>query len=173
MKMSLLWAMAQNRVIGRNNDLPWHLPEDLKYFKRITLGKPVIMGRKTFDSIGKALPGRTNIVVTRNPQFAAEGVKTVASIEAARDLCESITETDGPKEAMVIGGAEIFRLVLPMADRLYLTEIHAEVEGDTWFPAFDRNDWQEVARDDFQASGSNPYNYSFVVLERKDRKDRE
>ena len=159
--------MAQNQVIGRNNSLPWHLPEDLKYFKRITLGKPVIMGRKTFESIGKPLPGRTNIVITRNPQFAAEGVKTVASLEAARELCESITETDGTAEAMVIGGAEIFRQVLPVADRLYLTKIHAEVEGDTFFPAFDHNDWQEIAREDFEASGPNPYNYSFLILDRK------
>lgn len=167
MKLSLVWAMAQNRVIGRNNNLPWYLPEDLKYFKRITLGKPVIMGRKTFESIGKPLPGRTNIVVTRNPDFAVEGVKTVHSLEAARDLCESIGEIDGTDEAMVIGGAEIYGQAMPLADRLYLTEVHAEVEGDAWFPEFDRRDWQEVAREDFEAAGPNPYNYSFIVLEKK------
>lgn len=167
MKIALLWAMAQNRVIGRNNSLPWHLPEDLKYFKRITLGKPVIMGRKTFDSIGKPLPGRTNVVVTRNPQWAHDGVKTVTSLEAARDLCEPIAANDGVDEAMIIGGAQIFELALPLADRLYLTEVHAEVAGDTFFPEFDRTDWEEVAREDFAADGANPYHYSFVVLDRK------
>ena len=167
MKLSLVWAMAQNRVIGRNNSLPWYLPEDLKYFKRITLGKPIIMGRKTYESIGKPLPGRTNIVVTRNPDFSVEGVRTVSSLEAARDLCESIGEVDGSEEAMIIGGAEIYRQSLELADRLYLTEVHAEVDGDTYFPEFDRAAWQEVAREDFKAEGPNPYDYSFLVLDRK------
>jgi len=167
MKLSLVWAMARNRVIGRNNKLPWHLPEDLKYFKRITMGKPVIMGRKTYDSIGKPLPGRTNIVVTRNPQWYAEGVKTVDSLEAARKLCESIAEIDGIDEAMVIGGAQIYAKALPLADRLYLTEVHADVEGDAVFPEFDRGGWMEVSREDFEASGPNPYNYSFLVLDKR------
>jgi len=166
MKISLVWAMAQNRVIGRNNNLPWHLPEDLKYFKRITLGKPVIMGRKTFESIGKPLPGRTNIVVTRNADFSAEGVKTVNSLSAAKALCESIGEIDGISEAMVIGGAEIYTQAMPVADRLYLTEVHANVDGDTFFPEFDRSLWKEVAREDFDASGPNPYAYSFIVLDK-------
>ena len=166
MKISLVWAMAQNRIIGRNNNLPWHLPEDLKYFKRITLGKPVIMGRKTFGSIGKPLPGRTNIVVTRNADFSAEGVKTVNSLSAAKALCESIGEIDGISEAMVIGGAEIYTQAMPVADRLYLTEVHANVDGDTFFPEFDRSLWKEVAREDFDASGPNPYAYSFIVLDK-------
>ena len=166
MKLALVWAMAQNRVIGRNNNLPWYLPEDLKYFKRITLGKPVIMGRRTFDSIGKPLPGRTNIVVTRNTAFQPEGVKTVNSLEAARDLCESIADIDGVNEAMVIGGSEIYHLALPLADKLYLTEVHADVEGDALFPVFDRSAWRETFREDFAASGQNPYPYSFVVLEK-------
>ncbi len=164
MKLSLAWAMAQNRVIGRNNNLPWYLPEDLKYFKRITMGKPIIMGRKTFESIGKALPGRTNIVVTRNPDYSAEGVRVVSSLDEARSLSECIVEIDGMIEAVVIGGAEIYRLAMPFADRLYLTEIHAEVDGDTYFPEFDRSSWQEVARLDFDAEGANPYDYSFIVL---------
>lgn len=167
MKLSLVWAMAQNRVIGRNNSLPWHLPEDLKYFKRITMGKPVIMGRKTFESIGRPLPGRTNIVITRNPDWAFEGVRTVHSLDAARQLCNSIGVIDGVDEAMVIGGAEIYRQALPMADRLYLTEVHAEVEGDTTFPDFDRRAWVEVSRADFEALGPNPYNYSFLVLDKR------
>ncbi|MFT5321293.1 MAG: dihydrofolate reductase [Pseudohongiellaceae bacterium] len=166
MKISLVWAMAQNRVIGRNNNLPWHLPEDLKYFKRITLGKPVIMGRKTYESIGKPLPGRTNIVVTRNADFSAAGVKTVNSLSAAKALCESIGEIDGISEAMVIGGAEIYTQAMPVADRLYLTEVHANVDGDTFFPEFDRGLWQEIAREDFDASGPNPYAYSFITLDK-------
>jgi len=166
MKISLVWAMAQNRVIGRNNQLPWYLPEDLKYFKRITLGKPVIMGRKTFDSIGKPLPGRTNIVVTRNRDWSFEGVRTVDSLEAAWELCENQAIVDGTEEAMIIGGAEIYRQAMPLADRLYLTEVHADVEGDATFPEFDRSQWQEIAREDFEASGPNPYNYSFIILEK-------
>ncbi len=166
MKISLVWAMAQNRVIGRNNQLPWYLPEDLKYFKRITLGKPVIMGRKTFDSIGKPLPGRTNIVVTRNRDWSFEGVRIVDSLEAARELCENLTIVDGTEEAMIIGGAEIYRQAMPLADRLYLTEVHADVEGDATFPEFDRSQWQEIAREDFEASGPNPCNYSFIILEK-------
>ncbi|MGY8791605.1 MAG: dihydrofolate reductase, partial [Pseudomonadales bacterium] len=113
MKISLAWAMAQNRVIGRNNNLPWYLPEDLKYFKRITMGKPIIMGRKTFESIGKALPGRSNIVISRDTKFSAEGIRVVHSLEAACALSESIVEIDGMEEAMVIGGAEIYRQALP------------------------------------------------------------
>jgi len=166
MKISLVWAMAQNRVIGRNNQLPWYLPEDLKYFKRITLGKPVIMGRKTFDSIGKPLPGRTNIVVTRNRDWSFEGVRIVDSLEAARELCENLAIVDGTEEAMIIGGAEIYRQAMPLADRLYLTEVHADVEGDATFPEFDRSQWQEIAREDFEASGPNPCNYSFIILEK-------
>ncbi|MBT3711045.1 MAG: dihydrofolate reductase [Gammaproteobacteria bacterium] len=165
MKLSLAWAMAQNRVIGRNNNLPWYLPEDLKYFKRITMGKPIIMGRKTFESIGKALPGRTNIVISRNTEFSAEEARVVHSLEAACALSESIVEIDGMEEAMVIGGAEIYRQARPLADRLYLTEVHAEVEGDTYFPEIDLSTWKEVARQDFKAEEPNPYNYSFIVLE--------
>ena len=168
MNLSLVWAMAQNRVIGRNNSLPWHLPEDLKYFKRITMGKPVIMGRKTYESIGKPLPGRANIVITRNPNVSIEDVRVVNSLNQAMTLCESIAEIDGVAEAMVIGGAEIYALAMPLADRLYLTEVHAEVEGDATFPEFDRSLWDEVARADFEASESNPYDYSFLVLDKKD-----
>lgn len=167
MKICLVWAQDQNRVIGRNNSLPWHLPEDLKYFKRITLGKPVVMGRKTFESIGRPLPGRTNIVISRNPDYAADGVRVVSSLDAAMALCKSIGETDGVDEAMIIGGAEIFRQALPAADRLYLTEVHAEVPGDTWFPEFDRDGWREIDREDYAAAGPNPYAYSFLVLDRK------
>lgn len=164
--LSLIVAMAQNRVIGRNNNLPWYLSEDLKYFKRVTMGKPIIMGRKTFESIGRPLPGRTNVIVTRNKNYAAEGVKVVHNLDEAKALCESIAEIDGQKEAMVIGGAQIYQQALAYADRLYLTEVHAAVEGDAYFPEFDRANWQEVGREDFQAAGPNPYDYSFLILER-------
>ena len=166
MKLALIVAMAKNHVIGINNNLPWHLSEDLKYFKRVTMGKPIIMGRKTFESIGKPLPGRTNIVVTRNANYQVEGVKVVHSLKAAMELCESIAVIDGCEEAMVIGGAELYQQALPLADYLYLTDVHAEVEGDAFFREFDRSDWQEIARENFRAVEPNPYNYSFTVLEK-------
>ena len=164
--LSLIVAMAQNRVIGINNNLPWHLSEDLKYFKRVTMGKPIIMGRKTFESIGRPLPGRTNIVVTRNADYQAEGIKVVHSLDEALTLCESIAHVDGSDEAMVIGGAELYQQALNKADRLYFTEVHAEVHGDAYFPELNREEWQEIGRDDFQAVEPNIYDYSFIVLER-------
>jgi len=167
MKLSMIVALAQNRVIGRDNKLPWYLPNDLKYFKQVTMGKPILMGRKTFESIGKPLPGRTNIVVTRNEQWQHDGVKVVHSLEEALTLAESIAEIDGQTELMVIGGDQIYRSALASADRLYLTEVHAEVEGDAYFPEIDRDQWHEVGREDFSAEGPNPYDYSFVVLDRK------
>ncbi|WP_348655055.1 dihydrofolate reductase [uncultured Thalassolituus sp.] len=167
MKLSMIVAVAENGVIGRNNALPWYLPNDLKYFKQTTMGKPVIMGRKTYESIGKPLPGRTNIVITRQADYQPEGVKVVNSVEAARELAESVCLIDGQEEAMIMGGAEIYTLALPHTDRLYLTEVHADVEGDAFFPEYDKSLWQEVAREDFAAEGPNPYNYSFVVYEAK------
>ncbi|HCG78419.1 MAG TPA: dihydrofolate reductase [Oceanospirillales bacterium] len=163
----MIVAVAENGVIGRNNALPWYLPNDLKYFKQTTMGKPVIMGRKTYESIGKPLPGRTNIVITRQADYQPEGVKVVSSVEAARELAESVCLIDGQEEAMIMGGAEIYALALPHTDRLYLTEVHADVEGDAFFPEYDKSLWQEVAREDFAAEGPNPYNYSFVVYEAK------
>ncbi len=165
MKLSLIVALAENRAIGINNALPWHLPNDLKYFKAVTMGKPIIMGRKTYESIGRALPGRTNIVISRDSEFSAEGCKSVISLEAAIELAESITLIDGQDEAVVIGGEQIYRLALPLADRLYLTRVAAEVAGDAHFPAFDETGWREVAREDYAAQDPNPYAYSFVVLE--------
>lgn len=167
MKLSMIVATAQNRVIGRDNALPWYLPNDLKYFKQTTLGKPVIMGRKTYESIGKPLPGRTNIVITRQTDYQPEGVKVVHSVAEARDLAESVCLIDGQEEAMIMGGAEIYTLALSDADRLYLTEVHADVEGDAYFPEYDKTEWQEISREDFSAEGPNPYNYSFVVYDKK------
>lgn len=167
MKLALIWAMSRNRVIGRNNALPWHLSEDLKYFKRITMGKPVIMGRKTWESIGRPLPGRTNIVITRNADYVVpEGVQVVNSLDAAIDLSEKICLINGIDEAIVMGGAEIYAQALPKADRLYLTQVHADVHGDAFFPEINLDGWHELGREDFAASGPNPYDYSFVVLER-------
>ena len=160
MILTLVVAMSENRVIGRDGDLPWRLPEDLKHFKKVTLGKPVIMGRKTWDSLYvKPLPGRRNIVVTRNPDFQAEGAETTAAVEDALALVAS------EEEVMVIGGATLFQDALPVASRLHLTEVHAEIDGDTFFPKFDRSHWRETSRDDQPAEGDTPA-YSFVLLER-------
>ena len=167
MKLSMIVAAAQNRVIGRDNALPWYLPNDLKYFKQTTLGKPIIMGRKTYESIGKPLPGRTNIVITRQTDYQPDGVKVVHSVAEARDLAESVCLIDGQEEAMIMGGAEIYTLALPDADRLYLTEVHADVDGDAYFPEYDKTEWQEISREDCSAEGPNPYNYSFVVYDKK------
>ena len=166
-RLSLMVAKASNNVIGRNNKLPWYLPNDLKYFKQVTFGKPVIMGRKTWDSLGKPLPGRTNIVITRQPDFQAEGAKVVATLEEAVTMAENVAFIEGQEEAVIMGGAEIYSLALPQADRLYLTEVHANVEGDTFFPEYDASEWQQIAREDFVAEGPNPYDYSFVVYERQ------
>src|SRR3990167_9279853 len=147
MKLALIWAMSNNRAIGRNNALPWHLPEDMKYFKRVTMGKPIIMGRKTWESIGRPLPGRTNIVITRDRNFHADGVKIVHTLDEAIALAEKISVIDGAEEVVVIGGAEIYALSLPKADRLYMTQVHAEVDGDAHFPEFNLNEWRELARE--------------------------
>lgn len=165
--LSAIVAMAQNRVIGINNSLPWYLPNDLKYFKAVTMGKPVIMGRKTFESIGKPLPGRPNIVISSNPDYSAEGVSVVTSVEAARELARNIVAINGGSEAMVIGGEQIYRLFMDSLDRLYLTEVMAEVHGDAWFPAFDESQWVESSCHDYAAEGPNPYDYRMRILDKK------
>lgn len=167
MKIVLIAAFAQNRVVGINNSLPWHLPEDLKYFKRTTTGKAIIMGRKTYDSIGRPLPNRTNIVISRNSELKIEGVKVVDSLQAAIDLAKEVNFINGVEEVMVIGGASIYEEALPQADRLYITHVHAEVKGDAYFPEVDFSQWKEISRDDYAASESNPYDYSFVVYDNK------
>lgn len=166
MKLSLICAMAENRVIGRNNRLPWHLSEDLKYFKRSTMGSCILMGRKTWESIGRALPGRTNIVISSNPGYEAEGARVVNSLPQAIKLAESISLTDGSEEAFVIGGAGIYQAALPLANRFHLTRVHAVVDGDTFLTDFDENEWREINRQDFQHSDSNPYDYSICLLEK-------
>jgi dihydrofolate reductase len=168
MKVALIAAFAQNLVVGINNSLPWHLPEDLKYFKRTTSGKAIIMGRKTYESIGRPLPNRTNIVVTRNPDFKAEGVVTVMSLEAGIKHAENVNLINGIDEVMIIGGAAIYQASLPMADRLYLTHVHANVEGDAYFPTVNFDQWKEVGREDFKKDESNPYDYSFSIYDKAD-----
>ena len=162
----MIWAMANNGVIGRQNKLPWHLPNDLKYFKRLTSGKTVIMGRKTYESIGRPLPNRINIVITRAKDFHAEGIKVVNSLPAALELAAAETLIAGAEEVIVIGGAEIYKLCLPLAERLYVTLVHADVDGDARFPEWDRQAYQEIGREDFSADGPNPDDYSFVVFDK-------
>lgn len=166
LRLAMMAAKAANNVIGRDNNLPWYLPNDLKYFKQVTLGKPIIMGRNTWESLKRPLPGRTNIVITRQADYLAEGGKVVATLDEALELAENVALIDGRDEVVVIGGAQIYELALPRADRLYLTEVHAEVHGDTFFPEIEAGRWREIARDDFKAEGPNPYDYSFVVYDR-------
>ena len=157
--------MARNRVIGRNGDLPWQLPADLRHFKSVTMGKPIIMGRKTFESIGRPLPGRKNIVVTRRANFVSDGVLISNNLTAAITLGKAIASEDNVDEIMVIGGGEIYAKALSDADRLYLTEVHADIDGDTFFPALDRGLWREKSRNSHAADGDKP-GFDFILLER-------
>lgn len=161
MIVSVIAAMGVNGVIGDDNGLPWHLPADLKRFRAYTLGKPIVMGRKTHDSIARVLPGRENIVISRNPAYTAPGCTVLPSLAAARMHVAAATEI------MVIGGASLYREALPLASRIYLTEVHAEVPGDVFFPAWDRSQWREVSREEHPADAANPRSCSFVVLERQ------
>ncbi|MGH8230458.1 MAG: dihydrofolate reductase [Steroidobacteraceae bacterium] len=153
-------AMADNGVIGRDGKLPWHLPDDLKYFKVVTFGKPVLMGRRTFDSIGKPLPGRRNLVLTRTPAAPRNDIEYVQSIEQARSLAASAAEL------CVIGGAQVFALALPLATRIYLTRVHAQVAGDTRFPLQDFSGWRASDPVEHPADARHEYPMSFVTLER-------
>lgn len=156
--LSLIAAVARNGAIGKNNALLWHLPEDLKFFKRTTLGCPVIMGRKTFESIGRPLPGRRNVIVTRNPMWRHDGVETVDSLEQALKLLQS------DSRAFVIGGGELYAQTLPIADELILTEINADFEGDTFFPKWDRAVFQEKSRETHRSEAG--WDYHFVTYRR-------
>jgi dihydrofolate reductase len=166
LKISLIVAVAENGVIGRNGALPWHVPSDLKTFRRITMGKPLVMGRKTFTSIGKPLPGRDNIVVTRDAAFDAAGTDHAASIDAALSIARAKAAERGVDEIMVIGGAEIFALTLPMADRIYLTRIHARPDGDVVFPEPDPGVWREVSRAPVPPDPRDDAAATLLVLER-------
>jgi dihydrofolate reductase len=163
MKISMIAAMAKNNVIGKDSKMPWHLPADLKHFKAVTLGKPVIMGRKTYESIGKALPGRKNIVVTANQAYALNDAIVVHSCDSALRIASSDAQ-----EVMIIGGGAIYDAFLPQAEQLFLTFIDLDIEGDTHFPDYERSyHWAEIEREVHMADDKNAYDYKFVTLVRK------
>lgn len=164
MKLCLIVAVSRNGVIGLNNQLPWHLPEDLKYFKSVTMGKPIVMGRKTYDSIGRPLPGRTNIVITRDASWSAPGVEVAQTLEAALELGVTACKAAGAEEIMVIGGEQIYRMTLDSAERLYLTQVDAEVEGDAFFPEIDPKIWNQVSVQVPEKTDTHPYR--FLILDR-------
>jgi dihydrofolate reductase len=161
-EISLVAAVADNGVIGADGGMPWHLPADLAHFKQLTMGKPVLMGRLTWESIGKPLPGRLNLVLTRDHAWQAEGAHRVASLDDALRTAQRA----GATELMVIGGAEVYRQALPRARRIYMTRVHAEPWGDTLFPELEPGDWDEVARRERLSDERNPWDLTFVVLER-------
>ncbi len=161
-RVTLIAAVARNGVIGADNALPWRLPEDLKHFKALTMGHPIIMGRRTFESLGRLLPGRSHIVITRDRAFAVAGCLAAGSVERAIELGAGCP---GGDEMFVIGGAEIYRLALPLVQRLQLTEIHRDFPGDAHFPDFDRRDWRETARESHRAETG--FNFDFVTYDRQ------
>ncbi len=159
-RISLVVAMDDNRLIGAGGGLPWRLSNDLKHFKRLTVGKTVLMGRKTWDSLGKPLSDRSNWVLTRDTSFNPAGARAFTRLEDA-------LRQAGDRELMVIGGAELYRQVLPIAERIHLTRVHAKLEGDTWFPELDAQRWREAAREDHPADERHAHAYSFITLERR------
>jgi len=160
MKLSIVVAMAENGVIGIGNRLPWHLPAELKQFRALTMGHPIVMGRKTFDSIGRPLPGRQNIVITRNTGYAKEGVEVVHSIDEALRRCSA------DDEVFVIGGANIYRETITLANRIYLTKVNAVIEGDAFFPSINLDEWQEAKRSSRDADAENIYSFDVIVYDR-------
>ncbi|AXB30378.1 type 3 dihydrofolate reductase [Vibrio campbellii] len=159
MIISMIAAMADNRIIGKDNQMPWHLPADFAWFKRCTMGKPVVMGRKTYESIGRPLPGRLNIVISRDASLSIEGVTIVTSIEQALEVAGEV------EEVMIIGGGAIYAACLPMANKLYITHIEAEIQGDTQFPDWG-NEFKETYSEAYQADEKNAYNMRFTILEK-------
>lgn len=160
--ISFIVAMDDNRVIGKNNQLPWRLPEDLKFFKKVTMGHPVAMGRKTHESIGRLLPGRKNIVITRNVDFLSDGCLIIHSIQEFVQYCK-----ENKEEVFVIGGAEIFKETFEYANRLYITHIHEEFDGDTFFPEFDYSNWEHRSCEKGIKNDNNPFDYEFCIYDRK------
>ncbi len=158
--ISMIWAMGKDHALGCRNRMPWHLPADFAYFKKVTLGKPVIMGRKTFESIGKPLPGRKNIIITSNQAFKCEGCTIVDSIEKAREYTLDA-------EAFIIGGAEVYSAFLPWADKLYVTLIDEVFEADAYFPEIDYSQWELVSSEPGPKDEKNPYDYKFLVYQRR------
>ncbi len=160
MKISLIVAMASNRTIGLKNQMPWHLSADLRKFKKITMGHPIIMGRKTFESIGKALPGRRNIIISRNAEYQQDGCEVFNDIDSAFHACSD------QDEVFVIGGSTLYNATLPVCNRLYITLIEQHFAGDTWFPEFSWDHWQEINREDITNDSSVNFTYSFITLQR-------
>ncbi len=160
MRISAICAMSENRVIGKNNKLPWHLPADLQHFKKITMGNPILMGRKTYESIGRPLPGRLNIILTHNTHYQAPGCVIVSSIEDALNAAKDY------QELFIIGGATIYQELMPLTQRIYMTKISQYIEGDTFFPAIDPTQWQQVECIDQASDTKNPYQFSFVIFDR-------
>jgi dihydrofolate reductase len=161
MSLSIIVALSENHVIGSGNQLPWKLSADLKRVKALTMGHHLIMGRKTYESIGRPLPGRTNVIITRNGSYAPEGCVVVNSLAAALELAKE------DSEAFVFGGGEIFREALPLVNKIYLTKVHCVIDGDTHFPELTSSEWIELDREEFKADEKNEYDYSFVTLQRK------
>ncbi|MEO8064847.1 MAG: dihydrofolate reductase [Pseudomonadota bacterium] len=159
--ITLIVAVADSGVIGRNNTLPWHLPEDLKRFKRLTLGKPIVMGRKTFESIGKPLPGRLNIVLTREPNYRRDGITVVHGVDAA------LAAAAFAAEIMIIGGSDLFRLFLPRAGRIHLTRVHGDIAGDVMWSALDEREWMVTERETYAADERHAYSMTFEVWEKR------
>ncbi len=164
--LSLIVAAGRNGVIGRDGNLPWRIPSDLKTFRRLTMGKPIVMGRKTFQSIGRPLDGRDNIVVTRDPNFAADGVTVFNDLDEALLLARALARTNGSDEVMVIGGADIFAVALPQAQRVYWTEVKGEPEGDVVFPALDPADWRQVSAEPLPRGPRDEFDAELKVFER-------
>ena len=167
MKIALIAAVAENGVIGKDNELPWRIKSEWQYFVRMTKRKPVVMGRKTFESIGAPLKDRANIIITRDAEYMREGIIVTTTLDKALDIARKIAAETGQDEIMIGGGAEIYKLSLPIADRLYLTEIHLKPDGDTLFPAFDRKDWTETKREFHKAEAGESADYTITVLDRK------
>lgn len=164
--IALVVAMGENRVIGLNGGLPWRLSSDMRFFRKVTLGKPVLMGRRTFASLGRVLDQRTNIILSREQGFTAPGTLIAESLDEGLSLARVAAEAAGQEEIMIIGGEDVFRAVLPRARRIYLTEVHAAPEGDTWFPELDKSEWREVFREDHPPGPKDDHAFSFVLLER-------
>ncbi len=164
--ISLIWAMSRNGVIGRDSGLPWRLPKDMQFFMATTMGHPVIMGRKTFESMKAPLPGRTNIVITRNSRYRREGIRVAADLASALDLARELCAADGSSEVFIAGGAEIYSQALDAATRLYVTEVDAEIEGDTFFPDIDWHAWHRKSSEHFPADANHLYGFTISVFER-------
>ena len=164
MRISMIAAMADQRVIGKDQKMPWHLPADLAFFKKTTLGSPIIMGRKTYESIGRPLPKRLNIIVTRNPDLKIAGCEVATSLDQAISIAKK--KSPDSDEVFITGGSHLYTSFLPQADRLYLTLIDAQLEGDTFFPDYRQYQWHELERSEHQADEKNSYPYSFLILDR-------